>query len=110
MQQRPSAFLPKPWAVRSLRWRGAINTDKHAAYDPPAFAGLQAAGYLARWNRTTARSSVGSTRVNIFRSFWDAWRTFAGYEAIHIIRKGQASGSASAPMVGLLHRFVPATS
>jgi transposase-like protein len=23
-----------------------------------------------------------------FRSFWGAWRTIAGYEAIHIIRKG----------------------
>ena len=25
-----------------------------------------------------------------FRSFWGAWRTIAGYEAIHMIRKGQA--------------------
>jgi hypothetical protein len=36
-----------------------------------------------------------------FRSFWGAWRTIAGYEAIHMIRKGQAYGSAK---VGLLHR------
>ena len=36
-----------------------------------------------------------------FRSFWGAWRTIAGYEAIHIIRKGQACGS-----VGLLHQFI----
>jgi hypothetical protein len=28
------------------------------------------------------------------RSFWGAWRTIAGYEAIHMIRKGQAYGSA----------------
>jgi hypothetical protein len=41
-----------------------------------------------------------------FRSFWCAWRTLAGYEAIHMIRKGQASESASAPRVGLLHRFI----
>src|SRR5262250_3614088 len=27
-----------------------------------------------------------------FRSFWGAWRTIAGYEAIHMIRKGQAWG------------------
>ena len=27
-----------------------------------------------------------------FRSFWGAWRTIAGYEAIHMIRKGQACG------------------
>ena len=36
-----------------------------------------------------------------FRSFWGAWRTIAGYEAIHMIRKGQACGS-----VGLLHHFI----
>ena len=30
-----------------------------------------------------------------FRSFWGAWRTIAGYEAIHMIRKGQAYGSAA---------------
>jgi hypothetical protein len=29
-----------------------------------------------------------------FRSFWGAWRTIAGYEAIHMIRKGQACWSA----------------
>jgi IS6 family transposase len=41
-----------------------------------------------------------------FRSFWCAWRTIAGYEAIHMIRKGQASVKAPAPRVGLLHRFI----
>ena len=30
-----------------------------------------------------------------FRSFWGAWRTISGYEAIHMIRKGQASWSAT---------------
>ena len=48
-------------------------------------------------------------RVNAsqhFRSFCAARRTLAGYEAIHMIRKGQASGSASAPGIGLLHRFI----
>ena len=42
-------------------------------------------------------------RVNAsqhFRSFCAARRTLAGYEAIHMIRKGQASGSASAPGIG----------
>jgi transposase, IS6 family len=38
-----------------------------------------------------------------FRSFLGAWRTIAGYEAIHMIRKGQAYGDAK---VGLLHRFI----
>jgi len=41
-----------------------------------------------------------------FRSFWGTWRTIAGYEAIHMIRKGQACGSAAGAKVGLLHRFI----
>ena len=45
-------------------------------------------------------------RINIFRSFWAAWRTLAGYEAIHMIRKGQACESAPAAEVGLLHSFI----
>jgi transposase-like protein len=36
-----------------------------------------------------------------FRSFWGAWRTIAGYEAIHMICKGQTCCS-----VGLLHHFI----
>jgi hypothetical protein len=32
-----------------------------------------------------------------FRSFWGAWRTIAGYEAIHMIRKGQADTSGAPP-------------
>ena len=35
-----------------------------------------------------------------------AWRTIAGYEAIHMIRKGQAYGSAAGAKIGLLHRFI----
>ena len=48
-------------------------------------------------------------RVNAsqhFRSFCGAWRTIAGYEAIHMIRKGQACCSATGAKVGLLHRFI----
>ena len=41
-----------------------------------------------------------------FRSFWSAWRTIGGYEAIHMIRKGQACWSAAGVKVGLLHRFI----
>ena len=41
-----------------------------------------------------------------FRSFWCAWRTVGGYEAIHMIRKGQAYGSAAGVKVGLVHRFI----
>ena len=48
-------------------------------------------------------------RVNAsqhFRSFWAAWRTLAGYEAIHMIRKGQACVSATDSRVGLLYRLI----
>jgi transposase-like protein len=48
-------------------------------------------------------------RVNAsqhFRSFCGAWRTIAGYEAIHMIRKGQACCSATGAKVGLLDRFI----
>jgi hypothetical protein len=41
-----------------------------------------------------------------FRSFWGAWRTIAGYEAIHMIRKGQACWSAVGVKAGLLHHFI----
>ena len=41
-----------------------------------------------------------------FRSFRGAWRTIAGYEAIHMIRKGQAYGSAPVKRDGLLHCFI----
>jgi transposase-like protein len=41
-----------------------------------------------------------------FRSFWGAWRTIAGYEAIHMIRKGQAWWSVVGTGSGLLHIFV----
>ena len=61
---------------------------------------------IMSWNRITGPSSAGSAPVNIFRSFWGAWRTIAGYEAIHMIRKGQACWSAAGVKVGLLHRFI----
>jgi hypothetical protein len=35
-----------------------------------------------------------------------AWRTIAGYEAIHMIRKGQSCWSAAGVKVCLLHRFI----
>ena len=48
-------------------------------------------------------------RVNAsqhFRSFWAAWRTIAGYEAIQMMRKGQACWSVAQAKVALLHRFI----
>ena len=40
------------------------------------------------------------------RSFLEAWSMIAGYEAIHMIRKGQACGSAPKEWRVLLHRFI----
>jgi hypothetical protein len=45
-------------------------------------------------------------QASIFPTFWGAWRTIAGYEAIHMIRKGQAYGSAPTGRGGLLHCFI----
>jgi transposase-like protein len=43
---------------------------------------------LEQDHRAIKRRVCGS---QYFRSFWGAWRTIAGYEAIHMIRKGQDS-------------------
>ena len=106
-------FLAKALGGENHPAPRVINTDKHAAY-PPAIAGLQSAGDLAdncqrrpvqylnnvleQDHRAIKRRVRASQH---FRSFWGAWRTIAGYEAIHMIRKGQACCS-----VGLLHHFI----
>ena len=85
---------------------------------PPAVAQLKAEGALAEDCRHRPVPYLNNVleqdhraikrRVNAsqhFRTFWGAWRTLAGYEAIHMIRKGQACCSAVSPKVGLLHRF-----
>ena len=41
-----------------------------------------------------------------FRSFWGAWRTIAGYEAIHMIRNRQACEGAPGGRVVLMHCFI----
>ena len=95
-----------------------INTDEHAAY-PPAIAQLKAEGaleencqhrpvqylnnVLEQDHRAIKRRVKASQH---FRSFWAAWRTIAGYEAIHMIRKGQTCWSAAGAKVGLLHRLI----
>jgi transposase, IS6 family len=72
-----------------------INTDGHTAY-PSAVAQLKAEGALAEDCRHRPVPYLNNAleqdhraikrRVNAsqhFRSFWGAWRTIAGYEAIH---------------------------
>src|ERR1700752_1861639 len=95
-----------------------INTDKHAAY-PPAIAQLKDEGvleencqhrpvqYLNNVLEQDHRAIKRRIRASQhFRSFWGAWRTIAGYEAVHMIRKGQACWSAARAKVSLLHRFI----
>ena len=106
-------FLAKALGGENHPAPRVINTDKHAAY-PPAIAELKADGvldenskhrpvqYLNNILEQDHRAIKRRVRASQhFRSFWGAWRTIAGYEAIHMIRKGQACGS-----VGLLHHFI----
>jgi IS6 family transposase len=111
-------FLSKALGGENHPEPRVINSDKHAAY-PPAIAVLQAAGDLADNCQHRPVQYLNNVleqdhraikrRINAsqhFRSFWCAWRTIAGYEAIHMIRKGQAYGSAAGAKVGLVHRFI----
>jgi hypothetical protein len=61
---------------------------------------------VTSWNRITGRSSAGCAQANIFAPFGELGARIAGYEAIHMIRKGQACWSAAGVKVGLLHRFI----
>ena len=95
-------FLAKALGGENHPAPRVINTDKHAAY-PPAIAELKADGvldenskhrpvqYLNNILEQDHRAIKRRVRASQhFRSFWGAWRTIAGYEAIHMIRKGQA--------------------
>jgi IS6 family transposase len=129
---RPSTFSSRPSRTRAAAKRflakalgrqnhpvpRVINIDKHAAY-PPAIVQLKDEGvleencqhrpvqYLNNVLEQDHRAIKRRVRASQhFRSFWGAWRTIAGYEAIHMIRKGQACWSAMGTGSGLLHRFV----
>jgi transposase-like protein len=93
-----SAFLTKALGRANHPTPRVINTDKHAAY-PPAIVQLKGEGvleencehrpvqYLNNFLEQDHRAI--KRRINAsqhFRSFWGAWRTIAGYEAIHMIR------------------------
>jgi IS6 family transposase len=111
-------FLAKALGGENHPAPRVINTDKHAAY-PPAIAELKADGvldenskhrpvqYLNNILEQDHRAIKRRVRASQhFRSFWGAWRTIAGYEAIHMIRKGQAGCSTAGAEVGLLHHFI----
>ena len=115
------AFSAKPLGGENHPTPRVINTDKHAAY-PPAIAELKADGVLEEncthrpvqylnnvlelLNRIIGRSSAVSAPVSISVRSGELGARSPGYEAIHMIRKGQAYGSAVGAKVGLLHRFI----
>src|SRR5271166_6611368 len=111
-------FLAKALGGENHPAPRVINTDKHAGY-PPAIVRLKAeealkencrhrpVQYLNNVLKQDHRAINRRIRASQhFRSFWGAWRTIACYEAIHMIRKGQAYGSALAARGGLLHCFI----
>jgi IS6 family transposase len=111
-------FLAKALGEANHPTPRVINTDKHASY-PPAIVQLKDEGvleencqhrpvqYLNNVLEQDHRAIKRRVRASQhFRSFWAAWRTIAGYEAIHMIRKGQAYGNAAGSKVRMLHRFI----
>jgi transposase, IS6 family len=111
-------FLAKALGQQNHPAPRVINTDKEVAY-PPAIVQLKAEGaleedcqhrpvqYLNNVLEQDHRAIKRRVRASQhFRSFWGAWRTLAGYEAIHMIRKGQACWCAAGAKIGLLHRFI----
>src|ERR1700758_4697240 len=111
-------FLAKALGGENHPAPRVINTDEHAGY-PPAIVRLKAevaleehcrhrpVQYLNNVLEQDHRAIKRRVRASQhFRSFWGAWRTIAGYEAIHMIRKGQACWSAARAKVSLLHRFI----
>ena len=94
-------FLAKALGGENHPAPRVINTDEHAGY-PPAIVRLKAeealkencrhrqVQYLNNVLEQDHRAIKRRIRASQdFRSFWGAWRTIAGYEAIHMIRKGR---------------------
>ena len=111
-------FLAKALGRQNHPAPRVIHTDGHGAY-PPAIAQLKTNGVLDE----NCRHRVGRYLNNLveqdhraikrrvkasqhFRSFWGAWRTLAGYEAVAMIRKGQAFGYSSEIKAKPLHAFI----
>ena len=89
-------FLGKALGVENHPAPRVINTDEHAGY-PPAIVRLKSAGalvencrhrpvqYLNNVLEQDHRAIKRRVRASQhFRSFWGAWRTIAGYEAIRL--------------------------
>jgi transposase, IS6 family len=111
-------FLAKALGGANHPHPRVINSDKYAAY-PPAIVQLKDEGVLeencqhrpVQYLNNVLEQDHRAIKRRVhasqhFRSFWGAWRTIAGYEVIHMIRKGQACCSGAGTEVGLLHRFI----
>jgi transposase, IS6 family len=111
-------FLTKALGGENHPAPRVINTDKDAAY-PPAIVQLKSEAaleencchrpvqYLNNVLEQDHRAIKRRVRASQhFRSFGGAWRTIAGYEAIHMIRKRQACECAPGGITILLHRFI----
>ena len=111
-------FLAKALGRQNHPAPRVIHPDGHGAY-PPAVVQLKEEGALAE----NCRHRVGRYLNNVveqdhraikrrvkasqhFRSFWAAWRTLSGYEAIHMLRKGQASVTSTKGGAVPLHAFI----
>jgi len=73
--------------VPPIRCGGAVKEGRATA--PPLSA--QAGAIFEQYPGTGSSShQTKSESQPSFRSFWGAWRTIAGYEAVNMIRRGQA--------------------
>jgi transposase-like protein len=102
-------FLAKALGRQNHPVPRVINTDGHSAY-PPAIVRLKDEGVLEENCQHRPVQYLNNVleqdhraikrRINAsqhFRSFWGAWRTIAGYEAIHMIAKARRAGVRWAP-------------
>ena len=97
LSAKRDAAAAKRFFKKALRSPGhptprVINVDKCPSY-PAAVEQLKKEGQLRSRCRLRPVQYLNKRRVKAsqgFRSFWGAWRTIAGYEAVTMIRKGQA--------------------
>jgi len=97
-------FFRKTLNARNSTTPSVINADKHAAY-PPALAALQEDKRLPQSSKLRQNKYLNNVIEQDhrflqqlmkpglgFKSFNTARRTIKGYEAMHMLRKGQVVG------------------
>ena len=121
MQRRPHACAVKALTVPSHPQPRVINTD-HARLSGAAISGVNKEGLLRPRCRPRPIQYVNNileqdhralkrrvTAKQGFREFHAARRTNQGYEAMHMIRQGQArrvTGSAGRQQIQFIHTLV----